>query len=105
MVWSDESRDSDPLALRHSVRCRLCRGAPLASRRGVATGRPAGAAEGGAGGADTLGGGAGAVAGGADAVGGATGGETDWSRMQPSVTTQAVIQCLGQDGFARRIGR
>jgi len=59
-------------------------GSLLASRRGVETGRPAGAAnggagaaEGGAGGADTLAEGAGAVAGGADAVGGAAGGVAD----------------------------
>src|SRR6266852_1555767 len=59
-------------------------GSPLASRRGVETGRPAGAAdggagaaEGGAGGADVLAEGAGAVAGGADAVGGAADGVAD----------------------------
>ena len=59
-------------------------GSPLASRRGVETGRPAGAADGGAGaaeggarGADVLAEGAGAVAGGADAVGGAADGVAD----------------------------
>src|SRR5712675_353002 len=59
-------------------------GAPLASRRGVETGRPAGAADGGAGAAEGSAGGAdggaegaGAVAGGADAVGGAADGVAD----------------------------
>src|SRR5882724_10000865 len=59
-------------------------GSLLASRRGVETGRPAGAANGGAGaaeggarGADVLAEGAGAVAGGADAVGGAADGVAD----------------------------
>src|SRR5712671_682231 len=52
-------------------------GSPLASRRGVESGRPAGAADGGAGGADGGAEGAGAVARGADAVGGAADGVAD----------------------------
>jgi hypothetical protein len=52
-------------------------GSPLASRRGVEAGRPAGATDGGARGTDVLAEGAGAVAGGADAVGGAADGVAD----------------------------
>jgi hypothetical protein len=51
MVWSDESRDSDPLALRQFA-ADFAGGSPLASRRGVEAGQPAGAADGGAGAAE-----------------------------------------------------
>jgi len=84
MVRSNETRDSDPLAPPHTSLPTLKGGLPLASRDGVETRGPvgaagggAGAAEGGAGGAGAFAEGAGAVAGGADAVAGAPDGVVD----------------------------
>src|SRR6266852_8896344 len=84
MVRSNETRDSDPLAPPHTSLTTLKGGLPLASRDGVETRGPvgaagggAGAAEGGAGGAGAFAEGAGAVAGGADAVAGAPDGVAD----------------------------
>jgi hypothetical protein len=71
-----------------TVRCRLCRGSPLASRRGVETGRPAGAADGGAGAAE---GGAGGAAAAPDPL-------TSPSRR---LTSRARGSCVRPNGASR----
>jgi hypothetical protein len=123
MVWSDESRDSDPLALRQFA-ADFAGGSPLASRRGVEAGQPAGAADGGAGAAedgagaaDVLAEGAGAVAEGADAVGGAAAapdqslaiedrmdgalGGPPWTSPSRRLTGRAGGSCERPDGASR----
>src|SRR5712664_3080342 len=77
MVRSNETRDSDPLAPSHTSLPTLKGGLPLASRDGVETRGPVGAAGGGAGAAEGGAGGAGAFAEGADAVAGAPDGVVD----------------------------